>query len=120
MVSLAADAALGQSHLRPLRHGRATRAPRLDVSALRPDERNEREHEDDDRDPEVEPMAEVVMRGIDAERLYVRTKARVPGDVEGEEAGGPDAEAPVDEKEHAHPEETRGTRRETAGGTCPG
>src|SRR4029450_13270810 len=101
----AADAAFRHSHLRPRRRGGGPRARRGLGPALRPDERHHREGEDRDRDVEVQAQTEVLVRGVDTQRLLVGAKRRVPGDVEGEEARGPDLEAPVDEEEEADAEQ---------------
>ena len=99
--------------------GGAVGRGRAEVSrpALRPDEGGDREREDDHGDVEVQPQAEVLVRRVDAQRLLVGAKRRVPGDVEREEARRADLEAPVDEKEERRLRAgSRATRRGTAGG----
>src|SRR4051794_11686334 len=104
-IWLAADAAFGDAHLRPLRRCCGPRARGPLLPPLRPDEGSDREHEEDERDVEVEAQAEVLVRGIDPKELLVRAKGGVPGDVEREEAWRPDSETAFDQEQHSHAEQ---------------
>src|SRR5450755_5031847 len=61
---------------------RPARAP----AALDRDEPHQSDDAQDQRDPEVQPLAQDVMGRIDSQRLLEDPEARVPGDVEGEQA----------------------------------
>jgi hypothetical protein len=75
------------------------------VEELPPDEEGRRAGKDDDRDPEVEPLAGEVVRRIDAEQLFERTAEAVHGHVQGEERGRLDPEPPADQDQDArHPQ----------------
>src|SRR4051794_711244 len=103
-----ADAALRHGHGRAFRddplRARAIRATLL-ANELPPDEERRRQDEADDRDVRVQAQPEVLVRGIDAQQLLEETAEAVPGHVEREQRRPPDAEAPVDEQQHADADE---------------
>src|SRR5581483_11786833 len=71
-----------------LRRARPLPGPRLlrrAAQELPPDEERARGGEDDDRDPEVRPLAPEMAGRVDAERLLEDPERRVPHDVEREE-----------------------------------
>src|SRR5262245_34466603 len=105
-----ADASLGDGHRRATRRSRSRAddarpgAPVL-PHELPPDEERHREHEEDGRHPEVQPLAEELVRGVDAQLLLEDAAERVPGDVEGEQARRADADQPLDEQQHPDADE---------------
>ena len=60
-------------------------------------------HEDDDRDPGVQPQAGELVRGIDPQQLLEEAPEGVVRDVEREQRRRPEAEAPVEQEQHARP-----------------
>src|SRR5439155_7952461 len=68
---------------------------------LYPDERRGWDDEHAQRDPQVEPLPGEVLGRVDPERLLEAAERRVEGDVEREERGPADPEAPVDPEQHA-------------------
>src|SRR5581483_10114908 len=103
-----ADAAARDRHRRPLRDGAglagATRGrpvAALTPDELPPDEERAGADADDDRDPEVQPLAEEVLRGVDAKELLERAPERVEGDVEREQPGRSNAEPGADPDQDA-------------------
>src|SRR5438105_14556052 len=106
--------ALRDGHRRTGGDGAGMRAPRLPRAAallgrlaqeLPPDEEGRRADEHHERDPEVDPLAEEVVRRVDPQRLLVRAERRVPGDVEREQRRPPQLEAAVDPEQHADAEQ---------------
>src|SRR5437868_12437813 len=98
------DAALRDGHARPLRHRAGLgdcRLLRARAEELPPDEERDRQDPDPERDPEVDPLAREVVGRVDAQDFLVRAEGRVPGDVEREQRGPAQREAPVDPEEDA-------------------
>src|SRR5262249_10231936 len=102
-VTLLPDAALRDSHRRAGLDLPRLRLWRSWIGAdeLPPDEEGDCADPDDDRHPEIDPHAEEVARRIDPEYLLERAEGRVPHDVEREEGGPPEREAPVDPEKNA-------------------
>ncbi len=70
---------------------------------LPPNEERSRQHEQDDRDPRVQPQTEEMVGGIDAEQLLEEAPEAVVRDVEGEERGPPELEPAVDPQQEPTP-----------------
>src|SRR4029079_504602 len=68
---------------------------------LPPDEEGDARDEAGERHPEVDALAEEVVRRVDPERLLERAERRVPGDVEREERRPLEPEPAVEPEEDA-------------------
>src|SRR5918994_3666162 len=94
------DAALGNRHRRPLRrfHGWLTPLPPC-TEELPPDEERCRQHEDNDRDPRIQPQRAVLVRRIDAQEFLEEAPERVEDHVERKESGRSEAEPAVEQEQ---------------------
>src|SRR6266545_513384 len=102
------DAATRDCHLGPLRHFALFRGLRLVLGGLAqelpPDEEGRARDKAAERHPEVQALPADVRRRVDAERLLVGSEGAVVRDVEHEERGPAQLEAPVDPEQDEHPE----------------